>query len=122
MNQLKGIFIDVKNREVGETILPKRWTAIAPKIGCDYFCCPYVFKNNDTLFADDEALLKEELEGGFLLENFAYPIVGNALVLGCDAEGNSIDCKTTIEEIRAQIKFVGKLEAEIWRMKAMAIQ
>ena len=108
MKQLKAIFIDSANRTVSEIQLDATWRAIAPQIGngCETFCCPVNFENEDTLYADDESLLKDELTGGFLLNGFRYPIVGNALILGTNEEGESVDCKTNVSDIVEQIRFI----------------
>ena len=73
--------------------------------GCDTFECPVSFKNCDTIYCDGEGRLKD-FKGGFMMQNWSYAIFGNGLILGTDDEGDSVDCLTTIEEIKSQIKFV----------------
>jgi len=112
----KAILIDVINQSVTETNITD-YKDIYKLIGngCTLFCIPVEFENRDCLFSDDEGLLHEEVHGCFMLKDFAVPLVGNAVILGTDDEGDSIDCKTTIEEIKAQIKFYPKEIAEKWR-------
>jgi hypothetical protein len=83
------------------------WKDIAPAIGngCTTFCCPVTFDNKDTIYADDEGLYND-FKGGFMLEGWAYPLVGNAIVLGTNNRGGSIDAKSTIEELENAIIWV----------------
>jgi hypothetical protein len=53
-----------------------------------------------------------------MLENFAHPILGNALVQGTDDEGGSTEPKSTIEEIEAMITWVSKEDCEAYRIHA----
>ena len=104
----KAIFIDVEKKEVSyiELAEPKE---IAKQIGCEYFCCPVTLENNDTIYVDDESLLfPDKIQGGFAFAGWNYPLVGNAIILGANDEGDSIDCKTTIEEIKSIITFLSK--------------
>ena len=108
----KALKIDVVAQTVTEVKIDK-YQDIYSQIGngCNLFCCPVDFENGDTLFADDESLLRE-VEGCFLFPDWSYPIVGNAIILGTDEEGDSIDCKSTIEEITSQIMWGNKEVAE----------
>ena len=84
---------------------------------CSLFACPITFENNDTLYVDDEGLY-HPFEGGFMLKDWSYPVVGNGLILGADEEGESRDAETTIEEIMAQIVWVSKEDAQNWSDEA----
>jgi hypothetical protein len=53
------------------------------------------------------------------MENWKYPLVGNAIILGTDDEGDSIDAKSTIEEIQSKIIFYDEQVAENWKQKAL---
>jgi len=96
------------------------WRDIAPAIGnnCYNFCCPVTFKNGDTIYTDDEGLYNP-FEGGIIMDNWAYPLLGNCLIIGGDEEGDSCDVKSTIYELLPKIKFITKEEAEHWRTNAM---
>ena len=73
---------------------------------CSTFACPIMFKNHDTMYVDDEAMLNEPTSG-IMMEDWRYPLAGNILIMGTDIEtGDSVDVKTTIEELKPQIKFV----------------
>lgn len=51
--------------------------------------------NND-IYADDEGLF-HTIEGGIIMENWVYPILGNTILIGED-DGDMEDVKTSIEE------------------------
>jgi hypothetical protein len=53
------------------------------------------------------------------MPDFNYPIVGNAIILGTDDEGESIDVKTKISELQEKIIWGNKEAAELWRNKAI---
>jgi hypothetical protein len=117
---MKAIKIDVANQKISQVNISD-YKEIYSQIGngCNLFCCPVQWENNDVLYADDEALLQESLEGCFAMPDFNYPIVGNAIILGTDDEGESIDVKTKIAELQEKIIWGNKQAAELWRNKAI---
>lgn len=117
----KAILIDVVNQSVTEAVVD-HYSDIYSLIGngCYLFCVPVEFENRDSLFSDDEGLLHDEVHGCFMLKGWSTPLVGNAVILGSDEEGESVDCKTTIEEIQSQITFYPKRIAERWRDIALS--
>lgn len=119
-NKMKAIKIDVANQKISQVTIgdyKEIYSAIGN--GCSLFCCPVQWENNDVLYADDEALLQENLEGCFSFPDFKYPIVGNAIILGSDDEGESVDTKTKISELMEKIIWGNKEAAELWRNKAI---
>jgi len=117
----KAIKIDVVKQDVYEIELSDDYKAIYGAIGngCTIFCAPIEFENGDTLYSDEEGLLHEKMVGCFMMENWKYPLVGNAIILGTDDEGDSIDAKSTIEEIKNQVTFYDSEIAEKWKQKAL---
>ena len=79
---------------------------IYPFIGeqCSTFACPVIFENQDALYVDDEGLYND-YKHGFCMDEWSYPILGNALILGTDEDGNSVDCKMTIEYFKDKLLF-----------------
>ena len=117
MENNKALFIDVINQSVTEVLLPKHFQSISKQIGngCELFCCPYSFPNGDSIYADDESLTRyQDIKGGFMFPNWAYPIVGNAVILGTDDEGDSIDAITTADEISKMIIWRTEADAKEW--------
>ena len=82
---------------------------------CTTYEAVYPFENGDTLWIDEEGLLNES--------NFAFDILGSnelwhrtylgsAMILGVDDEGESIECKSKLDDIKIIIKFRGKVAIE----------
>lgn len=111
---MKALKIDVVAQTVTEIELERGIKHIYAAIGngCNLFCVPIEFDNGDSLFADDEALLQENVEGAFIMDGWDYPIVGNALVIGTNDEGDSADCKSSPDDLFSKITFLDKNGAE----------
>lgn len=118
---MKALLINVENQTVSEINLEKTNEDIYKHIGngCSTFCSPVDFPNGDSLFVDDEGLLKEDLKGCFTLLGWVMPLVGNAVIIGSTPSGDSTDCKTTKEEILSQILWGNKEVADSHRDIAM---
>jgi hypothetical protein len=112
---MKAIKIDSAYRTITEIDLKAGLQPIYDAIGneCTCFACPVEFSNNDTMYTDDEGLF-HPFEGGIKMEGWNYPIVGNVLIIGTDNEGNSVDAKTTVEQIAPLIIWVDKAECDEW--------
>ena len=76
------------------------------------FDAVYGFRNEDTLYVDDEGLLRKENYGfEFTYDNWhVAPLMGKALVLGTDEKGESVAVKSTLEEVESKIRWIGKVE------------
>ena len=76
------------------------------------FDAVYGFRNEDTLYVDDEGLLlKENHAFEFTYDNgHTQPLMGKALVLGTDAEGESVAVKSTLEEVASKVNWIGKVK------------
>lgn len=120
---MKALKIDVVNKTITRINIDKEnfSTEIYQQIGngCNLFCCPVDFENGDCIYADDESLLHENVEGCFMLPEWNYPIVGNAIVLGTDQEGDTIDSKTSPSELLDNVIWGNKEVAEDYREKAL---
>lgn len=89
--------------------------------GCTLFCCPVRFENDDFLFADDESLLRlDDIKGGFIMEGWQTPIVGNALIIGTDEEGESVNAKSDIDAIREKTIFIDENMAKDYAVQALS--
>lgn len=112
---MKALKIDSANRTVTEIELGNGLQPIYDAIGngCGTFTCPVRLPNNDMIYCDDEGLY-HPFAGGFTFFDWNYPIVGNALIIGHNNEGKSIDVKTQIDEVQSAIIWVGKKEATAW--------
>ena len=112
---MKVIKIDSGNRTITQIELEKGLQPIYDAIGneCNCFTCPVELDNGDVIYADDEGLY-HPFEGGIMMPNWNYPIVGTILIIGTDEEGESVDAKTTVEEITPLIQWVDKARCEMW--------
>lgn len=105
---MKAFKIDPKNKTIEEIVI-NHWQDIYSQISeeCGTFCCPVQFENNDTIYADDEGLF-HTIEGGIIMENWVYPILGNTILIGEDNDGDMEDVKTSLEELQSKIVWVSK--------------
>lgn len=104
----KAILINVESQSFEIILIEDGLNPIYNAIGngCDTFACPIIFDNEDTIYSDDEILLRVgDIKGGFLMRDWIAPIVNNAIVLGTDEDGESVDCKTTIEYLERNTIF-----------------
>lgn len=63
-------------------------------------------ENGDSIFVDDEGLLKGNTHF-FQWQGYAQPLAGCGLILGCDNAGDSVACSISLEEARAKVSFLG---------------
>lgn len=106
---MRGILIDpwlktITEVQVGEGIQDMyrvMSNPLGPKV--DIFCIGMQWSNGDVLYVDDEGFLKP---GGrlFTIDRAdGQPLVGNGLILGSDAEGNSVDAEHLLVEIQTKV-------------------
>ena len=107
---MKAILINPKLQTINEINYSGDYKDIYKLTECTTFTAVYPFDNcEDTIYLDDEGLLKSS--------NYCFtfrcddgrnePLMGNALVLGADDEGESKDVETSIDEIKRRVSFKG---------------
>ena len=107
---MKAILINPKLQTINEVNYSGDYKDIYKLTECSTFTAIYPFDNcEDTIYLDDEGLLKSS--------NYCFtfrcddgrnePLMGNALVLGADDEGESKDVETSIDEIKRRVSFKG---------------
>ncbi len=104
---MKGILIDVENKEVKEVEVDKKniLDSMYKHIGCQ-LVDRVGLNRSDDLWVDDEGLLTVNEDSKFFsFRGYPSPLVGNGLILGHDGMGESIEPKITIEEVRMNVKF-----------------
>ena len=109
---MKALFIDPTDQTIRTISYDGDYKSIYRMLDCRTFECVYPFNNEDTLFIDEEGLLKESnFAFNIRADNpqFSQTIMGKALVLGTDAEGESVECQTTLEDLKSRIDFQGKV-------------
>jgi hypothetical protein len=115
----KALLINVVEQTITEVGVG-HYTDIYKHIGndCSLFQVPIEFENLDSIYVDEEGLLKE-VHGGFIMEGWSYPLIGNAVIQGSDDEGDSTDYKSDIEELRKKVVFITKEAAQAWQNTAL---
>ncbi len=53
------------------------------------------------------------------MPGWRHPVSENALIVGTDDDGNSVDAKCDLEEICSQVNFHPDDEMETWRKKVL---
>ena len=106
---MKALLIDPKDNTIRTISYDGDYMTIYKFLDCRTFDAVYPFDNEDTIFVDDEGLLKGANYHWTVLTDRGklITLVGKGLVLGSDAEGESVDCKTTISQLSQRINFIG---------------
>ncbi len=112
---MRAILINPMQESVRHISYDGDYRSIYRIIGCTTFEAVYPFDNGDTLWIDEEGLLKES-NYAFNLKadnpKFNQTIMGSALILGTDAEGESIECKSKVLDIAKRVNFQGRVAIE----------
>ena len=103
---MRAILIDPYAQEIVEVEYSGDWKEIKTFLQCDIFTTAYFDDTDDSVYVDDEGLYVED-QAFFTIGNYPQPLAGRGLILGCNDEGDSVDCKTTLEEAKAMVKFLG---------------
>ena len=74
------------------------------QIGCRCFDVVRL-DEGDCIFVDDEGVLRSGIQPAFGLSSYNAPLVGNALVIGSDYEGNSKPPRITLDKLTDMIEF-----------------
>jgi len=98
---MRAILIDPFTQTIEEVDYSGDYKDIYGLIQCDLFTTVYLPNtSDDTLFVDDEGLYVEN-QKFFKISGFHQPLAGCGLLLGTDKEGESTDCMSTVEEVKA---------------------
>jgi len=98
---MRAILIDPFTQTIEEVDYSGDYKDIYGLIQCDLFTTVYLPNtSDDTLFVDDEGLYVEN-QRFFKIDGFHQPLAGCGLLLGTDKEGESTDCMSTVEEVKA---------------------
>ena len=106
---MKAIKINVEEKKLEYVELTDDYKDIYKNIGngCSTFEVPVRLENDDSIFTDEEICLRQDdIKGGFIMENWRYPLLNNGIILGIDDEGDSVDCLSKIEDLEKKIIFV----------------
>lgn len=101
---MRGILINPWWETVTEVEIEEGIDDICRFLG-PIFCCAMNWTNGDTLYVDDEGLLKRDMKMFDINRADGQLLAGNGLILGSDSEGNSKDAESLLIEIQHQVSF-----------------
>lgn len=102
----KALLIDSERRKIVDIEI-RDFEDINRAIGSDIFTTAYQFENGDTIYVDDEGLLKPQGFGFQIKGSCQDLFVGNGVVLGGDNHtGESRDVKSDLLDIAHSITFI----------------
>lgn len=108
----KAIFINAETREIVSVQLKNQLKETYQLIGCDIVDSALYLQGNDLMVVDGEGYFKSGLSGFFYDGMFFY---GNAVIWGCDDEGESDDCQSDVTEVSTHIEWVDEIMADAIR-------
>lgn len=98
----KALLINPVNQKV-EEIEVETFEDIKGYLWCNRVEKVFQFENNDSLYVDEEALLKGNEAGFYIGESNDF--IGNGIIIGVDDNGNRIDVKSNWYEIHSETGF-----------------
>lgn len=110
---MKAYLIDVASRTITETDYSGDYKDIYRHLGCSTFDLARI-DEGDGIFVDDEGLLKGPVYNFFAIRGYTQPLAGKGLVLGSDAEGESIEPQIPIAWYRKRLVWIEMLFKNLW--------
>ena len=109
---MKAILIDAKTKEVKEVEMGRDYKEIYTQLECEMFQIGTYLSNEDAIYVDEEGLINGT-DIFFTFEGAHQPFAGNGLIMGCDDEGESTDCKVSFNEVKDKVKFYDRYELSL---------
>ena len=106
---MKAILIDSINKEVKEVEIGKGIDEMYKFLNCECFTIASYLPKNDAIFVDDEGLMNGP-DVFFTYEGAHQPFAGNGLIMGSDRNGESVDCKISLDEVKKKVNFYSHME------------
>jgi hypothetical protein len=105
---MRAIKINTEEQTVTEIDLPEQGEGIdiselAKEIGCTYFECVRV--GDDDIYIDEIGRYRTGEQGAFSITGYPETIIGNAIILSHDFNGESREPHATVDQIRGNVKF-----------------
>ena len=103
---MKAILINSTLKTVTEVDYSGNYKDIYKLLGCEMFEVVHL-GNGEDCFVDEEGLMS--LAPGSTFFYYAgthQPIAGNGLILRCNAAGESVATKLTVDKVKANVKFM----------------
>ena len=111
---MKAFLIDPHEKEVREIEWTNDWRDISKILDCQYFTAVVTGPelDADALYVDDEGLYVEEGQAFFEWDGHVHTLAGYAMLVGTDMEGETTDPVHTLEQVKAKVTFMGKMEGD----------
>ena len=106
---MKAILIDVKTQEIKEVEYDNTLQNIYDLIDCRAFDLVRLNEVDgifNSIFVDDEGLLKDNLYFEYSDSGRVFQLAGSGLILGVDDEGNSISPTLNVEDVKGKVSFL----------------
>ena len=103
---MKAFRIDPINQSITEVKYNGDYKQIYTHIDAKTFDHATLYENGDGAYIDDEGLFVKN-QYFWIHKNYPTPLAGIGLLLGSNEEGDSTTPKTTIEELKRDVKWVG---------------
>lgn len=110
---IKAILIDPFEMTVSEVDYGGEMADIYRLIDADLFTVAGFGEDGDGVYVDDEGLFKAT-QRFFKLDGYPQPLAGKGLILGSNDGGESVAPVTTLESVRASIRWVQPLSQHLW--------
>jgi hypothetical protein len=106
---MRAILIDPKAKTITEVEYTGDYKNINEHIEAELFTVVgidhYENEDRESLFVDDEGLYKED-QYFFLWNGYDQPLAGKGLILGYNAEGESIATSLGLDYVTSMVKFI----------------
>lgn len=108
---MRAILIDVVNRFLKEIQVGSSLEDYYKIINCGSIEVAIRLPNEDVCYVDEEGLLKKA-NFFFFIKGGIHVFAGNGIIVGTGREGESIDAKSSMEEIKQRVSFLTRTELE----------
>lgn len=122
--KLKVVLIDARRQRVTDVEIENSLGGMYAQIGCETIATALYYDNGDCIYVDDEGLLDQSIDFGFIVlpgapegvraENEVQPFfAGNGLLVGSDAEGETKSAKMTAAQLAPFIRWARVTEERV---------
>ena len=106
---MRAIKIDVVNKTITEIQIDKKNSLKEMQEVVGGLITVACESDLDTLMVNDEGLFM--FSDFFYFEGNCQPNAGNGIMVGTDENGETVDCKMSLEAVKAKVKFLDKRQA-----------
>lgn len=105
---MRAFLIDTPNKQVIEVDYNGNWRTIKDHIRAERFTVVYldITMMPDVVFVDDEGLINGNPHGWFKINTYDQPLRGYGLVLGTDADGESVEPVMSLSDLQKRVTFL----------------